>query len=702
MATEHAEPKNEIEHDQNLHDLICLRRIATDIPTRRDMGKSIWRERRRVKREAKHRRLLLACENNRCPQESLRSCHFNWEKAFGKNGNASEQLTKYFAEIYELTGTEKEQENGTRAQYIDSWKNLRENGAQPAKIDRPMVERAIARLKNGKNSSDGLTAEILKKLDTANLDLLAQQIEEMFAKCEFHSNWAAITATLVPKIACPKGPKDFRPIASLVTLRKLMGYIFLQALPQQNFTTLQCGFVAKRDAAQAVFTVRHLSEHAREWQVPLHIAQLDMSKAFDRVKHSAILQALEARGTPAQLTAYLAEMLRESTVTLSLSSSKTRTIALDRGVPQGAPESPQLFISVTDHILGKLFERWKSKNWGYRANDAWIPIVAYADDIIVLAKSLSELQQMLGDISAAFETAGLSINPEKTRYSSSCGGDGNEAPLLFDGATVPWRQTFEFLGSRISPGGNDEKGIFHRLMKAKETYQKWKPVLECTGIPESTRLSAFNCSVMASLSWCSQTWTPTEKQYAKLQSFCSRCGASMKRIRRGDAECIQQWWRRLHREGKKFLEQNQKKKKRLDLNPTRVIKKDKIRFAGHIARLPSEDPVRQVLAAHSLEKWRETQRLSAGSSHARGAGKSPHPARFNALRRWEAMLEEKMGAAWAARAQSREEWKRATEAFSSSRARGLRPPRLPIHAFSQAGVALSSVYARSSFLRVFR
>ena len=400
-----------------------------------------------------------------------------------------------------------------RARHIAAWRARLEQGAAPLCIDKHAVISAISRLKNGKNFSDGLTAEILKKLDDENLEVLALSIQT-FEKCSLHDRWATITASLIPKIAVPKGPQDFRPIASLVTLRKLIGYIFLHALPKCAFDTLQCGFVAGRDAAQAVYCVKRLAENAREWSEPLFIAQLDMSKAFDKVKHSAILRALRKKGAGEQLTAFIAAMLQQSTITLSLGSAATRSISLDRGVPQGAPESPQLFITVTDVALGELLEKWRRNGWGYTMGGAWVPIVAYADDILILAQSEEQLQEMLSDVTVAFEKVGLSINIGKTHFSSTM--DNKDATVKLGSVVVRWSKDFEFLGSMITLAGNDESAIKHRMMKATKTYNEWKPILENKRLPFEARMNAYKVSVLSSLAWCSQTWTPTEKHFDKM------------------------------------------------------------------------------------------------------------------------------------------------------------------------------------------
>ena len=76
-----------------------------------------------------------------------------------------------------------------------------------------------------------------------------------------------------------------------------------------------------------------------------------MSKAFDKVYHSAILTALDRIQSGSQLRAFAANMLKQNSVCLSLGNIRTEKVRLDRGVPQGAPESPFLFILVTEMVL---------------------------------------------------------------------------------------------------------------------------------------------------------------------------------------------------------------------------------------------------------------------------------------------------------------------------------------------------------------
>ena len=125
-----------------------------------------------------------------------------------------------------------------------------------------------------------------------------------------------------------------------MTLRKLVGYLFLYFVPLPSWQTFQCWFVSGRDAAKAVFCVKRLGEVAKEWKQHLCIAQLDMSKAFDKVYHSAILTALDKIHAGSQLKAFVANMLKQSSVSVNFGNVRTEKVRLDRGAPKALQSLP--------------------------------------------------------------------------------------------------------------------------------------------------------------------------------------------------------------------------------------------------------------------------------------------------------------------------------------------------------------------------
>ena len=140
-------------------------------------------------------------------------------------------------------------------------------------------------------------------------------------------------------------------------MRKLLGYVWLEAMGDTQFNSFQTGFL--RRTGEGV-------------ENPLFLAQLDLKKAFDHVQHSFATTALQQKGVSEQLISILNKWWTHSNVEVSLAGIKSdKRIAFQSSLPQGAPESPAIFVADSDHVLGNLD----------------LTSIAYADDICLLAPS---------------------------------------------------------------------------------------------------------------------------------------------------------------------------------------------------------------------------------------------------------------------------------------------------------------------------
>ena len=129
--------------------------------------------------------------------------------------------------------------------------------------------------------------------------------------------------------------------------------------------------------------------------------------------------------------------------------------------------------------------------------------------------------------------------------------------------------------------------------------------------------------------------------------------SSMTRVRRCPEEPMDSWWRRLHRDGKRFWTKHH-------IDVINVVKATKFRFAGHVARLPVTDIVHRVLKVRHLAWWR-AQQAKIHTIH----GPRLHVCRFNDV----GPLETHFGVVtesqpdtlvgWMQTAQNRDDWKAA-------------------------------------------
>ena len=117
-------------------------------------------------------------------------------------------------------------------------------------------------------------------------------------------------------------------------------------------------------AAEAEFVLTRVAELAREWASPVYVGQLGLRQAFDKIKHNAVIEALFEKQVPLQLIAMLVAW-SQSEVSVRLQRvSSHRKIRVQRGEPQGAPESPLVFLMTTDYALGRLQSRWAQSDAG--------------------------------------------------------------------------------------------------------------------------------------------------------------------------------------------------------------------------------------------------------------------------------------------------------------------------------------------------
>eukprot|EP00975_Prorocentrum_lima_P020328 4276707-Prorocentrum_lima.AAC.1 len=85
-------------------------------------------------------------------------------------------------------------------------------------------------------------------------------------------------------------------------------------------------------AEVGLWVIHRAAKLTREWGGQIHVAKLDIQRAFDSLRHGAILNALRQDGLHPAWIGATAHLLREQTIVARIGTHDTESIPLFRGL----------------------------------------------------------------------------------------------------------------------------------------------------------------------------------------------------------------------------------------------------------------------------------------------------------------------------------------------------------------------------------
>lgn len=200
--------------------------------------------------------------------------------------------------------------------------------------------------------------------------------------------------------------------------------------------------------------VRGLARHYHRTKTPACLLKLDITKAFDSVSLEYLIELLSRRGFPARWLDWLATILSLSTSIILLNGCPEDRIKHARGLRQGDPLSPYLFILAID-VLNNILDIATQQGLlsRLRVRQVTLRVSIYADDVVIFTNPKKEDISCIMEILTAFgEATGLNVNMQKSTVAMiRCSGiDMQEVLTDFHGPRVSF--PFKYLGLPLTLG----------------------------------------------------------------------------------------------------------------------------------------------------------------------------------------------------------------------------------------------------------
>ncbi|KAK1309261.1 hypothetical protein QJS10_CPA09g00565 [Acorus calamus] len=288
------------------------------------------------------------------------------------------------------------------------------------------IEAAVKALpRNKAPGPDGLPGEFYQKLwPFICLDII-KAIQHFHHSANMPTSWGSTHVVLIPKKENPQTLKDFCPISICDTKYKIISKLLvsrMKTLLPDLIGAEQGAFVQGRSIHGHLLLVQDVL-HAlkvRRGKSALFAAKIDLASAYDSAEWPCLSRVLQLWGFPRQWIAWIHACVTQVRAAVLVNGSPTDWIPMGRGLRQGDPLSPHLFILVVEVLSGLLRQQWDLGSlFGYqpdaRLNGQTIPSALthtlFADDLLIVSTAKPDQCLLVRSaLQQAHAMTGLCIN----------------------------------------------------------------------------------------------------------------------------------------------------------------------------------------------------------------------------------------------------------------------------------------------------
>lgn len=317
---------------------------------------------------------------------------------------------------------------------------------------------------------------------------------------------------LIPKIKNPTCLKDFRPISCCSTVYKIISKILanrLKKLLPDYIHEAQGAFIPGRSISDNIFLAQELLQgYHLEKGAPRVTVKVDILKAYDTLRWDFLWDVFEIMGFPRKFVSWIKACITTPSFSVSINGGLHGFFHSSRGLRQGDPMSPYLFVLCMNVLSNIMMNKTKDKAFQYhwRCSRTKITHLSFADDLLLFAHGDRKSCKVIHEVLLLFSR--LSRLEPSVDKSTVCisGVTRREADFLasifgFSRGVLPFR----YLGVPLITTALRRTECLPLLEYVKNKIEHWvNKLLSFAG-----RLQLINAVLASSLVfWCSHFVLP--------------------------------------------------------------------------------------------------------------------------------------------------------------------------------------------------
>ena len=277
------------------------------------------------------------------------------------------------------------------------------------------VLKAVTGAKRGKATGpDDVPVEVL--CNSTVIGFLSVLFDICFKKSLVPGDWAKGVISPIPKSTTkPMDPLTYRGITVtscvyMVFCSVLLAHLTLWCNINEVIVDEQNGFRDGRSTTDHLFTVTSVLETRKLRRQSTYAAFIDFKQAYDRIPRSLLFKKLELIGIGGNFLEIIKTIYQDTKCCVRINGHHSDWFNVSCGLKQGCLLLRLLFSLYVNNLAQDI----NDVGIGVTIADMKLSILLYADDIILLAETESDLQSMLDSLTQWCLKWGLVINTAKS------------------------------------------------------------------------------------------------------------------------------------------------------------------------------------------------------------------------------------------------------------------------------------------------
>lgn len=251
-------------------------------------------------------------------------------------------------------------------------------------------------------------------------------VQEFFRARKLLEQVNATVISLIPKVNTPTLASDFRPIACCNVLYKVISKVLctrLRGILPHLIHKNQCAFVEGRSIVHNILIGEDLIRcYNRKSASARCLIKLDLRKAYDTIEWAFVREVMLGLGFPLLFVEWIMECLTTVRFSINVNGTLHGYFGTSRGLRQGDPISPMLFVLVMDYLSHLLKVMGLDRSFAFHpgCKDLKLNHLMFADDVLLFCKGdLKSIKCLMVALTHFADVSGLEVNKNKTHLMSA-------------------------------------------------------------------------------------------------------------------------------------------------------------------------------------------------------------------------------------------------------------------------------------------